>query len=157
MAEQKFYLTKPGLERIQKECDKLLEFKRLKTRGEVPSIWHSEDVNPEYLAFQEDMILLETKLAEYENILKNVELIILPGKEKRNIVSLGAKVTVKVDDGQTDEFEIVGTLEANPSLGKISNESPVGRAFLGRQIGEKIEVSSPTKTIYKIMKINYGP
>ena len=155
MTEQKFYLTKQGLEKIQKERDKLVEFKRLKTKGDVPSIWHSEDVNPEYLTFQEDMTLLETRLAEYENILKNVELIKIPPKEKRGVVYLGAKVTVKVDDGQVDEYEIVGTLEANPSLGKISDESPVGKAFLGQKTGAEVTVSSPSKTIYKIEKIRY--
>ncbi|MBI1971531.1 MAG: hypothetical protein HYS52_01630, partial [Candidatus Wildermuthbacteria bacterium] len=61
MPENKFYLTKQGLENVKKEYAKLLEFKRSKTKGEVPSIWHSEEVNPEYLSFQEDMTLLETR------------------------------------------------------------------------------------------------
>jgi len=154
MEEQKFYLTKQGLEKIQKEHDKLVEFKRLKTKDEVPSIWHSEDVNPEYLAFQEDMTLLETKLAEYENILKNVELITLPRKEKRTEICLGATVLCEVD-GETAEFQIVGTLESQPLLGKISNESPVGKALLGHKVGETVVVSSTMKTRYKIVKVWY--
>lgn len=156
MAENKYYLTKEGLEKIQKDYEVLLEFRKAKTTEEVPSIWHSEDVNPEYLSFQEDMSVLEARLTEYENILKNVELIHVPKEKERQEVRLGARVTIEVDNGQLDEYEIVGTLEANPSLGKISNESPVGRAILGLKVGEEVAVSSPKKTIFRVKKITYG-
>jgi transcription elongation factor GreA len=157
MTEIKYYITKKGLEKLESDYRGLLEFKKRKTTGDdVPSIWHSEEVNPEYLAFQEDLSLLEARLTEYELILKNIELITVPSKHDRGIVYLGARVTVKVDDGQVDEFEIVGTIEANPSLGKISNESPVGSAFIGKKMGEEVVVSSPQKTLYRIIKIEYG-
>ncbi len=156
MPDKKFYLTKEGLEKVKKEYERLVEFRKLKTKGDVPSLLESEDVNPEYLSFQEDMSFLDARLAEYENILKNVEFIKIPPKERKEVVCLGAKVVVKVDDGQIDEYEIVGTLEANPSLGKISDESPVGKAFLGQKIGAEVMVSSPKKTIYTIEKIRYA-
>ncbi len=155
MEDKAFYLTKEGISKVQEEYKKLVEFKKGKVKGEVPAIWHSEDVNPEYLAFQEDLSILDARLAEHENILKNAELIALPSKEKRSEVCLGAKVTIEVDNGEIDEFEIVGTLEANPSVGKISNESPVGRALLGHRVEEKVSVSSPTATIFTIRKIRY--
>lgn len=154
MAEKKFYLTEQGLEKIKKEYQDLKGLKFAKTKGEIPKIWHSEDINPEYLSFREDLSFLETRIAELENIFKNVEIIKLPPKEKRGIINLGAKVLVGVD-GQTDEFEIVGSLEANPSLGKISNESPVGKSLLGHRVGDEVLISSPIKTIYKIKKIRY--
>jgi len=155
MAERKkFYLTEQGLEKIKKEYQDLKNLKLSKTKGEVPKIWHSEDLNPEYLSFQEDLSFLETRIVELENILKHAELITAPPKEKQDIVNLGAQVIVEVD-GQTDEFTIVGTLEANPSLGKISNESPVGRTLLGHRVGEEVIVSSPIQTVYKIKKIRY--
>ena len=155
MAERKkFYLTEQGLEKIKKEYQDLKNLKLSKTKGEIPKIWHSEDLNPEYLSFQEDLSFLETRIAELKNILKNVKLIKPPPKERQNVVNLGAQVIVEVD-GQTDEFTIVGTLEANPSLGKISNESPVGRSLLGHRVGDEILISSPIKTIYKIKKIKY--
>ena len=154
MEEKNFYLTKEGLERIKKEYQGLKNLKLSKTKGEIPKIWHSEVLNPEYLSFQEDLSFLETRMIELENILKNTELITAPPKEKQNIVNLGATVFVKVD-GQTDEFTIVGTLEADPALGRISNESPVGRALLGHKTGDEVLVSSPIKTIYKIRKIKY--
>jgi len=154
MAEEKFYLTTEGLEKIKKEHQDLKSLKLAKTKGEIPKIWHSEDINPEYLSFREDLSFLETRIAELENIFKNVEIVKLPPKEKRGFVNLGANVLVEVD-GQTDEFAIVGSLEANPSLGKISNESPVGKALLGHQAGDEVLVSSPIKTIYRIKKIRY--
>ncbi|PIW35344.1 MAG: transcription elongation factor GreA [Candidatus Nealsonbacteria bacterium CG15_BIG_FIL_POST_REV_8_21_14_020_37_12] len=152
--EKKFYLTKEGLEKIQKEYQGLKNLKFSKTRGEIPKIWHSEDINPEYLSFWEDLSFLETRIAELENILKNAELIQPPPKEKQNVVNLGATVLVEVE-GQNDEFTIVGTLEANPALGKISNESPVGETLLGHRVGDEVIISSPIKTIYKIKKIKY--
>ena len=153
--EKKFYLTKEGLEKIKKEYEDLRKLKLSKTRGEIPKIWHSEDLNPEYLSFQEDLSFLETRIAELEYIFKNAELIKVPPKEKQNIINLGAQVIVRVDD-QTDEFEIVGTLEANPAIGKISNESPVGKILLGHKVGDEVIVSSPIMTTYKIKKIKYN-
>ncbi len=152
--EKKFYLTKEGWERIKNEYKDLKELKLAKTKGESPKILHSEDLNPEYLAFQEDISFLQSRIIELENIFKNVELIKPPKKEKQNIVDLGATVLIEVD-GQNDEFTLVGSLEANPSLGKISNESPVGKALLGHKIGDKVTVSSPIQTTYKIKKIKY--
>ena len=152
--EERFYLTKEGLEKLKRQYRELKNFKLSKTKGEIPKIWYSEDLNPEYLSFQEDLSLLDAQILELENILKNTELIKTPSKEGQNFINLGARVTVEVD-GQTDEFEVVGTLEANPSLGKISNESPVGRVLIGRRVGEEAIVSSPIKTVYKIKKIKY--
>ncbi len=155
MAEdKKFYLTKEGLKRTKREYSGLKELKLAKTKGESPKILHSEDLNPEYLAFQEDVSFLESRIIDLDSILKNVELIKPPRKEKRGIISLGATVLVSVD-GQNDEFTLVGSLEANPSLGKISNESPVGKALLGHKAGEAVVVSSPIQTTYKIKKIKY--
>lgn len=155
MAQEKnFYLTKEGLKKIKKEYQDLKNLKLAKTRGEIPKIWHSEDLNPEYLAFQEDLSFLETRITELEYILKNARVIKAPLKERQGVVNLGARVLVEVD-GQTDEFEIVGTLEANPAVGRISNESPVGRALLGHRAGDTIFISSPVQTTYKIKKIKY--
>ncbi len=152
---KKFYLTKKGLEDIKKEYKVLKNLRLAKTKGEAPKIWESEDLNPEYLSFQEDLSFLETRVAELENILKNVELIKRPSKEKSKVIGLGATVVVEVE-GDKDEFTIVGTLEANPSLGKISNESPVGKTLLGHKVGDEVIISSPIKVIYKIKKIKYS-
>lgn len=156
MAEDKFYLTKEGLEKIQADYASLLESRKMKTLDEVPSIWHSEDVNPEYLSFQEDMSVLEVRLTEYENILKNVELIHAPKEKERQEVRLGAMVTVDLG-GEVDTFTIVGTLEADPLQKRISNESPIGNGLLGARIGDVVKVKTTlVNHDCKILKIVYN-
>jgi transcription elongation factor GreA len=154
--KQTYYLTEEGFKSIKSEYETLEKMRASKVKGEVPKIWESEDLNPDFLSFQEDMELLETRLIELENVLKNVKIIKTPSKNEKNVVQLGAVVTLQIDKSDIDELKIVGTLEANPSLGKISNESPVGKALIGRAIGEEVVVSSPVKTVYKIKKIRYS-
>lgn len=154
MNNDNFFLTKEGLRRIKDEYAELQKVKAFKIGGESPRIFHSEDINPEFLAFQEDLELLDTRLGDLEVILKNFRLIVIPSKEKRDTVNLGATVVVGVN-GQEDEFEIVGSLEANPSGGRISNESPVGKALIGHRAGDQVVVHSTVAIAYKIKKISY--
>lgn len=150
-----FYITKEKLKGLKREYEELLDFERRKTAGEeTPKIFESEDLNPEFVSFQEDMDFLRARIDELKNVLEHYELIKNPPKQKQNLIDLGAKVRIDVN-GQKDEFVIVGTLEANPALGKISNESPVGKALLGHKVGDSVVVSSPAKTTYKIKSIKY--
>ncbi|MDD5145627.1 MAG: GreA/GreB family elongation factor [Candidatus Pacebacteria bacterium] len=156
MDEKKYYLTKDGLEKLKKEYADLKNIKLAKTEGEVPKIWHSEDLNPEYLSFQEDLDFLNSRIAELEYILKNTEIIKVPSKDKKNTVGLGATVTLEEAGGRINEFTLVGSLEANPSLGKISNESPVGKFLLGHKLNDEVVITSPIQIIYRIKKIRYN-
>ena len=132
-----FYLTKKGLEKIEKEYTKLKQIQISKNREES-------------LEF-----LNGTRMEDLENILKNAELIRLPSRQKQDIINLGAEVVLEKPGKQTNKFLIIGSLEVNPEQGKISFESPIGQALLGRKVGDKIMISSPAKTIYKVKKINY--
>lgn len=155
--EDKFYLTKKGLERIQKEHHGLLAFRAGKIKEEAPTMWHSEDVNPEYLIYQEDMGLLDSRIAELETILKNAEVITPPAKDKRHIVHLGATITLEEESTSViNEYTLLGTIEASPMEGKISSMSPVGRELLGKQVGETIVISSPIRVVYRIKRITYA-
>ncbi|MEK7542280.1 MAG: GreA/GreB family elongation factor [Patescibacteria group bacterium] len=152
----KFYVTKEGLKKVKAEYERLRDFKRQKTMGETPNLLHSEEPNPEYLAFQEDMSLLDSRIAEHENILQNAELIQKPprGKEQHR-VGLGATVTVDLG-GEVDEFTIVGTLEAEPVQKKISNECPLGSGLLGAEVGDIVKVKTElVNHDCKILKIVY--
>jgi len=155
MMLDKFYVTKEGLEKVKAEYERLRDFKRQKTMGETPNLLHSEEANPEYLAFQEDISLLDAKIAEHENILQNAELISAPkGKEKQK-VWLGATVTVDLG-GEIDEFTIVGTLEADPVQKKISNQSPLGARLLGAIVGDVVEVKTElVNHVCKVLKVQY--
>ena len=150
-----FYITKGKLHELKKEYEELLDFEHKKSlEQEAPKILESEDLNPEFVSFQEDIGFLRSRIDELKNILEHHELIKNPSKDRQGTIGLGAKVRVAVED-QKDEFIIVGTLEANPALGRISNESPVGKALLGHKIGDEVIISSPIKTIYKVKSIKY--
>ena len=150
-----FYITKGKLHELKKEYEELLDFERKKSLGqEAPKILESEDLNPEFVSFQEDIGFLRSRIDELNNIIERHELIKTPAKDKKGIIGLGAKVKIDVG-GQKDEFVIMGTLEANPALGKISNESPVGKALLGHKVGDEVVVYSPVKITYKIKDIKY--
>ena len=132
-----FYLTKKGLEKIEKEYTKLKQIQISKNREES-------------LEF-----LNGTRMEDLENILKNAELIRLPSRQKQDIINLGAEVVLEKPGKQTNKFLIIGSLEVNPEQGKISFESPIGQALLGRKVGDKVMISYPVKTTYKVKKINY--
>ncbi|MEK7124401.1 MAG: GreA/GreB family elongation factor, partial [Patescibacteria group bacterium] len=102
----------------------------------------------------EDMDSLRLKIDELNNILKNHQIIKNPPKNEQDSIGVGATILVDVN-GKKEEFTVVGTLEANPDLGKISNESPVGMALLGRKVGQEIVIDAPTKKVYKIKNIKY--
>ena len=150
-----FYVTKGKLETLKKEHDQLVAFEHSKIGGEeAPKIFESEDLNPEFVSYHEDVDSLRFRIEELTAILGNYELIKNPPKEKQGLVGVGAKVRVDVG-GKKEEFVIVGTLEANPALGKISNESPVGAALLGHKIGDEVVVHSPHEVAYTIKHIKY--
>lgn len=148
----KYYLTEEGLKKIKKELDKLIEARKEKTKGDVPEVLHSEDLNPEYLDFRERMHFLEKKISKLEEVVKNAEIITSP--KNKNKIKLGAKVAIEAD-GEEDEFMIVGSIEADPAEGKISDKSLVGQNLIGKKIGEEVEISSRIKTVYKIKNIKY--
>ncbi len=152
MEKNCFYLTRAGLQKIKKEYQDLKQIKLAKTKGEAPAIVHSEEVNPEFIALQEDLELLDIKLAELENVLKNACLI--KNSPKAATVGLGATVLVDVN-GKPHEVTIVGTLEADPEKGLISDESPVGKFLLGKKIGDRAALDPAGKIIYKVKKISY--
>ena len=148
-----FYLTKQGLKKIESDFAQLKEIRKVKLGGEAPAAFFSEELSAEFVSFRDDLDLLDAKLDELEYVLKNYE-IIKPPKEK-NKVALGATIAVDVN-GYKDKIILVGTLEADPSLGKVSDESPVGRAILGLAEGDTAVVHSPGKIVYKIKKVSYN-
>ena len=155
MDEKIFYVTKKKLQEIKKEHKELVAFERKKTVGvEAPKVLESEDMNPEFVSYHEDMDSLRTKIDELQHVIDHHELIKNPPKTEQHLVGIGAKVHVD-EGGKKAEFTIMGTLEANPELGRISNESPVGKALMGRKIGDEVVIDSPEKTKYKIRNIKY--
>lgn len=148
-----FHLTKQGVDELQAELEELIAQRaviaeRIKTAREFGDL--SE--NMEYTAARQDQERNESRISEIEHILKNVNVIKDPKSNGK--VVLGSTVRLRTEDGKTKEFQVVGTVEADPLNGKISDESPIGRALLGKKEGEEVEIKTPVETaIYKIVEI----
>jgi transcription elongation factor GreA len=149
-----YYITQKKLEELENEYEAIKKSLREESIGEVPSFLESGDPNPDFSVFEENMLDLNSRFEVLENILKNYKIIETPPKNDRDKIQLGANVVFK-DDAAQAEYKIVGTIEANPFEGKISNESPVGMAFLGKKVGDIVNVPASHKN-YKILKIQYG-
>lgn len=152
--KKQFYLTKEGITELETEVKGLIEQRgpiaeRIKTAREFGDL--SE--NAEYSSARQEQERVEGRIAEIENILQNVEVIKKPKGDSK--VQLGSSVKLKGTDGKTKEFQVVGTVEADPLNGKISDESPIGQALLGKKEGEEVEIQTPAETAtYKIADIS---
>lgn len=147
-----FLLTKEGVAELEAELQTLIAERgpvaeRIKSARELGDL--SE--NAEYQTAREEHDKLEGRISEIEHILRNVQLITKPRGGK---VQVGSTVKLK-GDGGAKEFQVVGTVEADPLNGKISDESPIGQALLGKKLGESVEIVTPAETAaYKITDIS---
>ena len=150
--KKQYQITSEGKKELE------LELEALKSRrGDVAEkISNARDFgdlseNAEYDAAREEQGLLETRIAEIEEIINNAD--IIKGGSK-SLVGLGSKVDLKIGT-KTVTYTIVGPVEANPLEGKISNESPIGVALFGRKVGDDAEITTPKGVVkYKIAQIN---
>ena len=149
--QKKFLLTKEGLEKLSDELKVLINEKRKEVIERIQEAVAHGDLseNADYAQAKEEQAFIEGRIQEIEEMLKNAE--IIDTTTKHSTVTIGSTVTVKVQSG-TDTHErtytIVGSNEANPSEGKISNESLVGRHLLGRKTGDKVTVTTPAGDMY---------
>ena len=151
--DKKFILTRQGLASLKSEYDELTRVKRTQITKRIQTAREFGDLseNSEYDAAKEEQSLLETRITQLEDVLKRAQ-IIEPVK-KADFVVIGSTVVVEMND-EVHKFSIVGSMEADPAENKISNESPVGKALLGLQVGETIEVSvGPVKSKIKLLEI----
>jgi len=151
--DKKFILTRQGLTSLKSEYDELTKVKRAQIikRIQIAREFGDLSENSEYDAAKEEQSLLETRIVQLEDVLKRAQ--IIERVQKADFVVIGSTIVVEID-GEKDDFTIVGTMEADPSKKKISNESPVGIAILGAKVGEIIEVNTPiVRARYKILEI----
>jgi transcription elongation factor GreA len=146
-----FHLTKEGVEDLEKEHKEALAQRgpvadRIRTAREFGDLTE----NAEYTAARQEKEKLENRISEIEEILANVKII---KKTKSNgEVKLGS--TVVLNNGATHEYQVVGTVEADPLEGKISDESPIGQALLGKKLGDKVEITTPAGTnVYTVKEV----
>jgi transcription elongation factor GreA len=152
--KKQFYLTAEGVEELKSELNDLVAQRgpiaeRIKTAREFGDL--SE--NAEYSSARQEQERVEGRIAEIEGILLNVEIIKKPRGDSK--VQLGSFVKLQNGGGKAKEFQVVGTVEADPMNGKISDESPIGQALLGKKEGEEVEIKTPAETsTYKIVDIS---
>lgn len=151
--KKQFHLTEEGVAELKAELEGLVAQRgpiaeRIKTAREFGDLAE----NAEYISARQEQEKVESRIAEIENILQNVEVIKKPKNDGK--VQLGSTVKLKAD-GKAKEFQVVGTVEADPLNGKISDESPIGKALLGQKEGDEVEIKTPAETtIYKIVDIS---
>ncbi len=149
------YVSAEGLERLKQELRELKTVKRREAAGriEVAKALGDLSENAEYHEAKDALALLENRIYEIEQILKDAQ-IIEDQAANTGVVHVGSTVIVEVR-GQTRTFTIVGSNEADPATGKISNESPIGISLLGAKVGEVVDVKTPAGTAeYRITKID---
>jgi transcription elongation factor GreA len=148
------YLTQVGLDKIREELHDLKTKKRKEIAWRIQEAKELGDLseNAEYSEAKNAQAFIEGRIAELEQILKST--VIIDETTPRDTVSIGTTIAVEFDDARKQTFTIVGSNEADPALGKISNESPLGKAFLGHKVGEVVTLAVPkgsaTATILSI-------
>ncbi len=156
MAEKKNILTYAGLKKLEDELQDLKVNKRQEVAQKIKEAREQGDLseNAEYDAAKDEQRDIEARIDELEKILKNAEVVVEEDIDLEKI-SIGCKVKVfDVEFDEELEFYIVGSTEANSLQGKISNESPVGQALLGKKVGETVEVETQAGVIeYKVLRI----
>lgn len=137
----KHLLTSEGLEKFKKELEELEKVKRPEVIERIQEAVAHGDLseNADYAQAKEEQAMIEARIAQLEEMIKNAELI--SPSQKRNVVAVGSTVTVRTGE-EKKTYTIVGSGEANPSAGRISNESLVGRHLLGAKAGDSVAVKT---------------
>lgn len=152
--DHKVLLTKAGLEELKAELADLLENKRPEVVQKISVARDMGDLseNAAYVSARDEQAFIEGRIAELEEIIKNA--VVSTGISSKGLVSVGCRIRVHVD-GVEEEFCLVGGPEADPKEKKISHESPLGKALMGKKIGDKVEIDAPMgKLVYTILAIS---
>lgn len=153
MTDQVTYLTKDGLAKLQAELGNLVHIRRKEIASRIQEAKELGDLseNAEYQEAKNEQAFNEGRIEELESTLRNVKVIDEQGS-KNGIIQVGS--TVQADNGTPHTLSIVGSSEADPASGKISNESPLGQSLLGKRVGDTVTVAAPRGTVtYTILKV----
>lgn len=154
MDVKKIYLTKEGLDELKKEFDQLTKVKRPDILERVSQARSMGDLseNAEYVAAREELSFIDGRIDELDELIKQA--VLIQETHSKGLVKLGSTVTVNIK-GKKEVFMVVGEWEADPHEKKISHESPLGKALLGKKVGEKVEVEAPAGTVvYTIASVS---
>ncbi len=143
MYEKPVFLTKEGKAKLEAELKVLREIRRPEVAERIKTAkeFADSDDNADFDEAKNEQAFVEGRILTVEKMIANA--VMIENNHEHDIVRLGSTVTVTDLDGEKEEYTIVGSAEVDPRKGKISNESPVGRALLGRKIGDRVEVVAP--------------
>ena len=151
------FLTKEGFDKLQEELDHLRTTKRQEVANRLHEAMEGGELieNAEYEAAKNEQAFVEGRIQELDVLLATAQIIEENGKHKKgDSIQVGSKVTIKEGNYEAETFTIVGAAEANPRDGKISNESPIGKAILGHKLNDVVKVETPAGTYnVKILKL----
>ena len=157
MADKKTILTYAGLKKLEEELENLKVVKRKEVAGKIKEAREQGDLseNAEYDAAKDEQRDIEARIDEIEKILKNAE-VVVEDEVDLDKINIGCTVLVyDIEFEEEIEFKIVGSTEANSLEGKISNESPVGKALIGKSVNDVVEVETQAGIVeYKVLKID---
>ena len=150
------YLTHEGLQKVREELDHLRGVERPAVQAQIAEARDKGDLseNAEYDAAKDEQRDIEARIEELEKILKNAE-VVVEDEIDLDKINIGCQVRIlDVEFNEELEYKIVGSTEANSLKGKISNESPVGKALIGSKVGDTVEVETQAGMIqYKVLEI----
>ena len=156
MAEKKNILTYAGLKKYEEELQDLKVVRRKEVAQKIKEAREQGDLseNAEYDAAKDEQRDIELRIEELEKLLKNAE-VVVEDEVDLDKISIGCRVKVyDIEFEEEMEFSLVGSTEANSLENKISNESPVGKALIGRKVGDTVDVETPAGVIqYKVLDI----
>lgn len=157
-SETKFKMSRERYEEISKELDYLQTVREKEVSELIKEARSYGDLseNSEYDEAKEEQGKLYSKIAEYKNLLANAE-IVEPVEGKKGVVGIGSRVRVlDIEFNEEEEYQIVGSQEANPQARRISEESPFGRGLMGHRVGQTVTVEAPAGELkFKIIEVNY--
>lgn len=146
-------ITKEGLERLKSELDQLVTVRRPEIIKAIAAAREEGDLreNAGYDAARHDQAMTERRIREIEDRIRRAQII---DPSKASSVQVGTTVKIEID-GEEEEYTIVGAVEAKPAQGKISNESPIGKALLGRKKGDVVDIRTPTTVLQaRVVSVN---
>ncbi len=157
MADTKYKMSRERYEEIEKELEYLQTVREKEVSELIKEARSYGDLseNSEYDEAKTEQGKLYSKIAEYKNLLANAE--IVEHTFRAGVIGIGSRVTVlDVELGEETEYQIVGSQEANPMNGRISDDSPFGRGLIGRKVGETVTIEAPAGELqFKILNVTY--
>jgi len=154
--EKKIVLTNEGFQKFEKELEELKSVKRKEVAAKIKVALSFGDLseNSEYDEAKNEQAMIEARIVQLETMLRNVQ-VINEAEISTDVINIGSVVSIKeIDSDEIETYHIVGSSEANPLDGKISDESPIGKALISHKTGDIVEVETPSGLIkFKIISI----